>query len=339
MAIQSNPLNAALNSHPIYFGSLTNSFGLPRTENPHTASQSPSSPPHETALSTPLNHNVFSGLGTINPNMLLALHDLLNIISQQPQHHSTDLTIGGNHWGFQGEGYRPLPENPASAPKNQTLQGTDHNETIHGSNSDDKIYAGAGNDQVLGQLGNDMIKGEDGHDSIDGGQGDDEIFGNQGHDHIQGSTGDDKLFGDQGNDALSGEQGDDYIEGGDGDDRIDGGSGNDKLRGQEGDDLINAGTGDDVITTGSGHDTVYAGSGDDKVYIEEGNNRIDGGTGDDMAFFIGSRADYQFMKSQDGKDLLATKIDSGESSVLTNIENICFDDGEFTVEELFIEQD
>ncbi|MFD0917105.1 calcium-binding protein [Pseudahrensia aquimaris] len=114
------------------------------------------------------------------------------------------------------------------------------------------------------------------------------------------------IVGDEDDEVLVGSRTGDQIEGNDGDDIIDGGNGLDVLFGGEGDDTITGGAGNDII---------------------------DGGEDTDTAVFAGNKGTFTF--DLNASDVLSVTSLNGDVDLLTNIELIEFDDGTFTIDELF----
>ncbi|MBD2293313.1 hypothetical protein H6G06_07390 [Anabaena sphaerica FACHB-251] len=102
----------------------------------------------------------------------------------------------------------------------------------------------------------------------------------------------------------------------------------------DGDDDIDAGDGDDFISPGPGNDTVNAGPGND-IIIGDGqstdDNQIDGGLGFDKVVFNGSFNTFN-VTVIDIENLI---IQVGTNSdILTNVEELQFDDQTIAVESL-----
>lgn len=230
----------------------------------------------------------------------------------------------------------------------------------------DLLAGGAGNDILIGDAGSIHGSARGGDDILLGGAGDDRLFGDAytdfatvpsglggfmfpdagigdlasgGNDYLDGGAGNDTLYGDAlvisdffrgrpaqargGDDTLVGRGGDDVLVGdadrlsplsSGGNDRLFGGAGNDALYGDTrfGDN----GRG--------GNDELFGGAGDDFLAGGSGNNRIDGGSGVDTASFVGSLA--AFLIAQSSAGFAVTKIASGDTDLVTNVEFLQFDD-------------
>jgi len=86
-----------------------------------------------------------------------------------------------------------------------------------------------------------------------------------------------------------------------------------------------------------GDTTILAGAGDDAIYDPFGANVIDGGSGNDNIVIYGHTSnDYQFRQLADGSILMEGPGLDGTfvSNRLFNVEEVHFDDGRFTLNEL-----
>jgi hypothetical protein len=131
---------------------------------------------------------------------------------------------------------------------------------------------------------------------------------------VRGTAQRDSLRGTSGRDNINSARGNDNVHARQGDDKINGGPDRDKLYGQAGNDNIKGGAGNDRLVGGPGDDHLTGGRGNDKLF---------GGAGADTAHFSGNLADYNFLPTtggyqvihargtqSDGTDFLATDIES-----------------------------
>lgn len=100
--------------------------------------------------------------------------------------------------------------------------------------------------------------------------------------------------------------------------------------------IVQLGSGDDTLIVdpsstsnhtihgGAGDDSIVSGAGDDKFFIGDGSDTVDGGAGFDLGVVQGSFDDTG--ASWDGRELSITNL-AGETSVISNVEYIQFDDG------------
>ena len=216
-------------------------------------------------------------------------------------------------------------------------------------------------DTLIGGAGNDQLYGSDGDDTLSGGEGDDDIRGDAGSDIIDGGAGNDLASyrfneftagrtldfrnfaatvsftwddGRGGTDRLTsietlflaGTLGDDIITGSDY--TVPGVYGYaNGLNGGGGNDIVTGAGNRDAITGGAGDDTLDGKGGDDDLTGGAGNDSIDGGTGNDVAFFSGSRSDYDFVGLSDGSLRVTDLRTSGANDgidILRNIETLKF---------------
>ena len=91
-------------------------------------------------------------------------------------------------------------------------------------------------------------------------------------------------------------------------------------------------------TTGTaGNDIIYARGGDDKIYDPAGNNSIDGGEGmDSVIVYEGVRGEYSMTINSDGDYVMQGPGQDGStvSNVLTNVENVVFNDSWVLLEDI-----
>jgi Ca2+-binding RTX toxin-like protein len=103
------------------------------------------------------------------------------------------------------------------------------------------------------------------------------VYGGGGNDSISTGAGNDTISGNGGKDRIAGNGGDDLIAGSGSNDFLDGGAGNDTLDG---------GLGNDILVGGDGVDAMLGGLGTDYLYSRDGVvDLVDGGDGDDLAFY------------------------------------------------------
>ncbi|WP_108723972.1 malectin domain-containing carbohydrate-binding protein [Hyphococcus luteus] len=204
---------------------------------------------------------------------------------------------------------------------------------------------------------NTLIAGAAGAETLSGASGNDAVFGNDGADNLLGMGGDDALFGGAGADTLAGGDGDDILYGGAGADSLEGGAGQNwasyedatsavtydgetpangagdaqgdilvNIYGVEGsdfDDLLRGGVSSaDVFDGGAGDDTLEGRGGADTLIGGAGVDSLDGGDGFDTAVFEGLRSEYD-VNTDTGA---VTHIDTQVADVITNIEELQFDD-------------
>ena len=115
---------------------------------------------------------------------------------------------------------------------------------------------------------------------------------------------------------IEGTSGDDIFIGGDTDDLVDLGLGNDQLNGNGGNDTLRGGLGADQIFGGLGDDLLESGGGSDT---------LDGGEGVDVAFLLGSQANYEIEETSEGISIV-NLLDFSDK-LLVDIEIIRFEDG------------
>jgi hypothetical protein len=122
-------------------------------------------------------------------------------------------------------------------------------------------------------------------------------------------------------------------------------AGNDVITAGAGDDLIDGGTGNDTINPGSGNDNVNAGAGNDTIFgdVQSSDfNQIDGGPGFDTVTFNGPAADFSAIVI-DIPNLIIQVGDSTSNDILTNVEQLQFEDVTIAAEDLlpdfFVEED
>ena len=230
-----------------------------------------------------------------------------------------------------------------------TLVGTSAAETLTGGSYGDSITGNGGNDTLIGNDGNDTFYyagNNNGFDTVNGGAGYDRIVATanntvigldsfSGIEHfdangfsnvvILGSAADNNV--DLNGTSVSGM----IIDGGDGNDTLtvygwDGG-----LYGGAGNDVINAGDGPAWIFGGIGNDTLNAGNGDDFLSGDAGTNILDGGSGTDTALYQGTRSQYSVSVNANGSYSI---VGNGASDTVSNVENVTFSNGTFTISSL-----
>jgi Ca2+-binding RTX toxin-like protein len=158
---------------------------------------------------------------------------------------------------------------------------------------------------------------------VSGTSADDSLSGNPFADSIDGAAGDDLMYGNAGDDTLNGGVGNDTLRGGGGDDRLYGGVGNDDLFGGGGNDTL------------QGHGTLSGGNGNDLLTAAPG-SVTDGGDGVDFAVFAGNSTAFAVLSH--GADLLvmAKGSDLAHAVVVTNVEELRFDDLQMNVGDIGI---
>ncbi|MYM68112.1 hypothetical protein GTP45_14905 [Pseudoduganella sp. FT55W] len=197
---------------------------------------------------------------------------------------------------------------------------------ITGNALANSLTGGAGNDTLLGGAGSDIMIGGAGDDvySVDV-AGDVVTEGVEaGHDRVEttlttytlAANVEDLKYTGTGNFGATGNALDNEITGGVGKDTLNGGLGSDTLRG---------GAGDDSLLGGDGNDVLYAGT---------GNDVLDGGAGSfDTVRLMGKFADYVRTRVT-ATDTKLVNIDTGESVIIRNIENVEFSVGDSTIDEI-----
>ncbi|WP_147821036.1 Ig-like domain-containing protein [Salidesulfovibrio onnuriiensis] len=223
----------------------------------------------------------------------------------------------------------------------ESVMGSFRSDTIAGSSEDNELYGAWGNDKLYGRDGDDYLDGGAHNDLLDGGTGDDELLGGSGDDTLLGGegvdtldagTGDDSLDGGAGNDLLTGGEGDDTLGGGDGVDTLYGGLGNDILDGGSGDDLVVDLKGNNTLNGGEGNDYVVGSDGDDTYVGSAGNDTFFGNDGNDTAQFEGDYVDYSVVR--EGGRVVVTKLETGDVTVLVDVDELKFDDQTIKVADL-----
>ncbi len=108
--------------------------------------------------------------------------------------------------------------------------------------------------------------------------------------------------------------------------------GNDVLFAEEAGQLLDGLDGDDVLLATGGDNAIFGGGGDDTIILFEGYNAVDGGEGQDIVVYEhGSRSDFAIRDYGDHGIMLT---DCGRRDVITNVEEIRFNDGTYTLDEL-----
>jgi serralysin len=205
-----------------------------------------------------------------------------------------------------------------------SLSGNDAANLLDGLDGNDKLLGAGGNDKLLGGAGNDTLVGGSGSDTMDGGAGNDvydvdaatdqvlELDGG-GTDRVETTLAtltlaanvEQLLYTGKANFSGSGNAGDNVLTGGAGNDTLTGLAGNDRLQG------------------GAGNDSLLGGDGNDALLGQGGKDTLDGGAGDDTAYMARSVEHYTVTRPN-LSDLVLTDKDSGEATVLRNMERVDF---------------
>ncbi|NYS25581.1 right-handed parallel beta-helix repeat-containing protein [Rhodobacteraceae bacterium 2376] len=213
------------------------------------------------------------------------------------------------------------------------ITGTGNNDFLEGTSGDDIFIASPGNDILIGNGGTDTYDASAATVSlnIDLGAGFAfstqfgfdtlvdiaNVIGGAGSDNIVGSTGDNVFFASAGNDTYNGVGGTNTYDASMASDTI----------------FVNLLSGT-VFGTGVGNDSltnvqnIVGTENDDFFVIGAGDNEIDGGDGDDFAFF--AAAFDEFDVSLDGANVIVNHTGgTGEfgQNTLTNISTLTFNDG------------
>lgn len=203
-------------------------------------------------------------------------------------------------------------------------------ENIIGTDQDDDLNGGVYANVIDGRGGNDIIRGN----------GDvDIIYGGDGNDNINGGYRIDRLFGQAGDDIFSVTT----ISGGD---DIDGGLGMDtvdyanfthsgitidlteqNIREHKDRDLgpysiINV----EHIIGSPFNDIIMGDDGPNRLTGGIGSDEIDGRGGEDVAVYLGEKANYDLKINEDGKWAVTSLTDAASIDILSNIEYIEFSD-------------
>ncbi|WBS03490.1 calcium-binding protein [Pseudoduganella sp. SL102] len=210
---------------------------------------------------------------------------------------------------------------------------------------------------LTGSAGSNLLDSGAGADTLDGGAGADTLHGGDGGDTYIVSDGLDKIveedyagsdtalvsiasytlpvsveigwFTGAGAVALTGNAWDNLLVGGGSDDTLSGGStGNDTLDGGNGNDSLVGGAQSmsSLLIGGSGNDTLLGGAGNDFLAAGDGVNMADGGAGWDSLELDGGLEDYVFSRLAGG-NALATRVASGDTVTMRNIEFVRFSEG------------
>jgi Ca2+-binding RTX toxin-like protein len=205
--------------------------------------------------------------------------------------------------------------------------------------------------QLTGNEAANVLSGLDGNDSLFGNGGADRLLGGAGNDNLDGGSGNDTLDGGSGNDSYVVDSVADVIIEADGGGKdamrtaasamtqalnvesmyytgnaAFAGTGNvqnNLLGGSYGNDTLSGLAGDDILLGGGGNDSLLGGDGNDNLYGDEGKNTLDGGAGDDTAHLARS-ADHYTVTRPNAIDVVLTDKDSGDSTVLRNVEHVDF---------------
>lgn len=114
--------------------------------------------------------------------------------------------------------------------------------------------------------------------------------------------------------------------------QMDATDGNDVLIAEETSQILDGLDGDDVLLATGGDNAVFGGDGNDTIILFEGYNDVDGGDGQDIVVYEnGSRSDFAIRDYGDHGIMLT---DCGRRDVITNVEEIRFNDDTYTLEEL-----
>jgi len=225
---------------------------------------------------------------------------------------------------------------------------------IHGSPSGSTTSLGPFG-EFIAALDRIVYNGSAGDDYFDGSYVDTSMLmhGGDGADNLYGAFRHaNQLYGEEGNDTLTGLGVGDYLDGGAGNDYVQDGDNYgdptiptppqdtynaDTLIGGDGDDYLISTGGGDLLDGGSGNDFLQAGPDreDADVLIGGiGDDQINGGLGTDTAVFSGLRSQYVITLINIGVEAYSVVGPDG-SDTLANIENVRFDDGTFTIDQLF----
>ncbi len=223
----------------------------------------------------------------------------------------------------------------------ENVTGSSQNDILIGSEGDNVLRGGKGNDIIDGGKGKDFIDGGEGSDWVDYGSSNESLDVSLGGDTNIGfsrTDGDtivkvENLAGSNQDDRLEGNAEDNVILGRGGDDQIFGMDGDDHLIGGEGDDDLFGGDGNDTLSGGEGNDGLFGGKGDDTFIHGEGNDVFYGGEGNDTFVSEGNIDDFDI--THESKDVfrITDKV-TGESSIVTGIEQFQFGDESFDVESI-----
>ena len=239
----------------------------------------------------------------------------------------------------------------------------DDGETVHGGSGRDTIVGGDGNDVVDGGAGETSFSYETAGAGVTvslatsalqntGGGGSDtlvhvsDLIGSKYADNLTASGMNQSLEGGAGNDTLVAGSGAESLDGGTGTDtavisgsssgytvtqtafgaHVSGSSGTYELRNIEvvrfDDEQVVQGAAGQTLTARAAGDTMVGGAGNDTFYVASGLDAINGAGGNDTAIFAGASSDFQLSLS----DGVVTVLGSGETTTLTNVETLKFDD-------------
>ena len=110
-------------------------------------------------------------------------------------------------------------------------------------------------------------------------------------------------------------------------------SGNDLIISLTPDELIDGGGGHDILIGLAGNNVMRGGAGHDTLISVRGDNVLDGGAGMDKAvYWGGNRADYTVTDL--GFGIIEIQSGDNHSDFLTNIEQVEFRDGSYSIAEL-----
>lgn len=204
---------------------------------------------------------------------------------------------------------------------NDTIHGGEGPDSLYGDQGHDTIYGNAGDDVVRGGRGEDTLHGGNGIDMLAGDRDNDFLFGDAGDDILLGGPGDDTIQGGPGADFINGGEGDfdlvsyrdspdgvqvsldharlvvgrggtaegdilvgvEMVVGSNRDDDLDAAENGsvDGLFGEDGDDTLSGG--------GLEPDLLDGGNGDDHLLAFEEGGIMNGGAGNDLFEFYGSK--------------------------------------------------
>lgn len=113
---------------------------------------------------------------------------------------------------------------------------------------------------------------------------------------------------------------------------IEGTPGNDVITAEQSGQLLDGMEGDDVLLAEGGDNAAFGGDGDDTIILFSGHNDVDGGDGNDIVVYAdGNRSDFAIRDYGDNGIMLT---DCGRRDVLVNVEEVRFNDGTYTLDEL-----
>lgn len=114
--------------------------------------------------------------------------------------------------------------------------------------------------------------------------------------------------------------------------QIDATAGNDVLFAEESGQILDGLGGDDILLAKAGDNALFGGDGDDTIILFNGSNDVDGGSGHDTIVYAdGDRSDFS-TRSYGDFGVMITEC--GRRDILTDVEEIRFNDGTYTLGEL-----